>query len=494
MLNIRFFRVSSRLSLAVLFLLCLDAAATDVQGVRLYRAPDNTRIVFDLSAEVQNSVTVIPAQGDQPGQVVIEIANTALGAQVMLPDTHGTPVTKIRTEMHNNDLRTVLEMSSDVAAKSFLLKPNAAYGHRLVVDLADKVVVPEAETAPPPPSAPQGRDIVIVVDAGHGGEDPGAGGPHGLHEKNITLKIAKELASVIDQHPGYHAHLTRATDYFIPLQGRSKIAMDQKADLFVSIHADAFRDRSAHGASVFAWSQRGATSTMAQFLADDENLSDLMGGAAPEQVDDVVAKVVADLSIDGNVSYSLAMGHDILNELGQMTHLHRGHVEQAGFMVLKSVRVPSLLVETGFISNPAEADHLNSPDYEHQLAQAVFTGINQHFTRVPPPGTYIASLKGSAPTATVTPAASAPDTSLTTTTPAATPVHVADIMDVVPAETPAPKAVNKVAVKSKIHIVKRGETLSSIADQYGVSMAELKKHNRLKTSRVLVGQRLKIPA
>jgi N-acetylmuramoyl-L-alanine amidase len=470
------------------------ACATDVQGLRLYRAPDNTRLVFDLTGEVEHGVTLVPKTGDRPEQVIIDISNTSLGAQVAVPDIKGTSITKFQSEQRNDfDLHVVLDLGTDVTPKSFLLKPNSPYGYRLVIDLADKVAAaPEAEpvqTAEPSKPA-SGRDIVIVVDAGHGGEDPGASGPHGLHEKNITLKIAKELAAVIDQHTGYRAQLTRASDYFIPLQGRSKIAMDKKADLFVSIHADAFRDKTAHGASVFAWSQRGATSTMAKFLAEDENLSDLMGGAEPDQVDDVVAKVVADLSIDGNVSYSLAMGHDILNQLSRMTRLHRGHVEQAGFMVLKSVRVPSLLIETGFISNPEEATHLNSSDYEHQLAEAIFSGINKHFMRVPPPDTYIASLKGASPAFVAsTSVASSGDMAGDAGSSAA---GSADPVPSVAAVTQKPAA-HKTVARPVIHVVRRGDNLSTIAGRYNVSIDAIKKANRLKKTKVLVGQRLKIP-
>src|SRR5690606_8019222 len=181
------------------------------------------------------------------------------------------------------------------------------------------------------------RDILVVIDPGHGGEDPGAIGPNRLREKDLTLKISRELAAVINAQPGYRAELTRTGDYFIPLAKRSDFALKKKADLFVSIHADAFTNKKAAGASVFAWSQRGATSTTAQFLADSENLSDLVGGADPSSIDNTLSQVLADLSIDGVVSYSLGMGSDILHEIGSITKLHKRHVEQAGFRVLKSV-------------------------------------------------------------------------------------------------------------------------------------------------------------
>jgi len=503
----------SSLSFVLLSCCALLAQAADVQGLRLYRAPDNTRLVFDLTGAVDHNVQLLPKQGDQPERLMITISNTALNVKTDTLELKGTPIAQVHASRVNDfDLQVVLDLSADITPKSFMLKPNAPYGYRLVIDMADVVIAPVIETNAAVPQTPTdqqamakpemkpesektGRDILIVVDAGHGGEDPGASGPHGIHEKDITLKIAKELASVINQQKGYRALLTRATDYFIPLQGRSKIAVDKKADLFIAIHADAFKDKTAQGASVFAWSQRGATSTTAKFLADSENLSDLMGGADPDGVDNMVAKVVADLSIDGNVSYSLAMGRDILDQIGKFTRLHKHHVEQAGFMVLKSVRVPSLLVETGFISNPVEAAKLTSPDYQHQLAVAIFAGIDKHFTRIPPPDTYIAALKGGSnyavPVHTNTSAAHSPDqtTNATSVAQTVTPVTTTEKK---PASTPTTKSNPK--TKTVTYIVKRGDTLTDIAAHYGVSMAAIKKQNKLKSTKVFIGQRLKIQA
>jgi len=316
------------------------------------------------------------------------------------------------------------------------------------------------------------RNVLIVIDPGHGGEDPGALGPNRLREKDITLKISKQLAALINAQPGYRAELTRTGDYFIPLGGRSKMALDKKADLFISIHADAFTNKKAAGASVFAWSQRGATSTTAKFLADNENRSDLVGGADPNAVDDVVVQVLADLAVEGVVSYSLGMGGDILQEIGSMTKLHKRQVEQAGFMVLKSVRVPSLLIETGFISNPGEAKKLATDQHQQQLAQAIFKGIRRYFTRVPPPDTYIAAQQAGKPVVY---------------TPEPPPVYKPE------PSTPRKPTVQTPAKKTLVHTVKRGETLSGISAQYNVTMSALKKHNQLKGSTIAVGQKLKIP-
>jgi N-acetylmuramoyl-L-alanine amidase len=478
-----------RLVLLWMAVLCSPGSyAADVQGMRIYRSPDSTRLVFDLSSAVEHRIEVLPPTADKPERLLIELKNTAMKGDGSPLDLQDTPITQIRFGQHNDfDLWTVLDLKARVTPKIFLLKPMGQYGNRLVVDLYDQVpapvpaVVEQAPTTPPsavpgqPPAPPSPlRNILIVIDAGHGGEDPGAMGPNRLREKDITLQIAKELQAVINVQPGYRAELTRKGDYFIPLEGRSKIAADKKADLFVSIHADAFTNKRAAGASVFAWSQRGATSTTAKFLADSENLSDLVGGADPAAVDNTFAQVLADLSIDGVVNYSLGMGTDILREIGGITHLHKRHVEQAGFMVLKSVRVPSLLIETGFISNPDEAKRLSSQQYQQQLARAIFSGINRYFTRVPPPDTYIAAQQAGKPVV-YTPEPSLP--------------YVA--------ENKAPSAkpvVKKPEVKRTIiHTVKRGETLSGISAKYNVTVTALKKHNKLKSSTVYVGQKLKIP-
>ncbi len=259
-------------------------------------------------------------------------------------------------------------------------------------------VTPVTPTQPvaklPLPTKGGTRDIVIAIDAGHGGEDPGALGPGGLHEKNITLSIARELQRQINQVRGYRAELTRTGDYFIPLRKRTEIARKKGADLFVSIHADAAPSRSAFGASVFALSDRGATSETARWLADSENRSDLIGGDGSVSLgdkDQMLAGVLLDLSMTATLSSSLDVGHKVLTNVGRITSLHKRRVEQAGFMVLKSPDIPSILVETGFISNVNESRKLASASHQQALARSITSGIRQYFQQSPPPGTYIAS-------------------------------------------------------------------------------------------------------
>ncbi len=294
------------------------------------------------------------------------------------------------------------------------------------------------------------RSILIAVDAGHGGEDSGALGPKGLREKDVTLAIAKELVRIIKSRPGFNAQLTRSSDIFISLQKRRNIARDMKADLFVSIHADAFTNPAAKGASVFALSRRGATSETARFLAQRENESDLFGGIGGVSLDDkdaVLAGVLVDLSMTATVNSSLQVGDSVLSSIAGIASLHARHVEQAGFMVLKSPDVPSILIETGFISNKQESMLLASPSYRTDMAQAVFKGIHKYFLQNPPAGTYIAALQFG----------------------------------------------ERAEAMEREHRVVRGDTLTVIASRYNVNVDRLVKYNSLTSERVNVGQTIKIP-
>ncbi|WMN18360.1 MULTISPECIES: N-acetylmuramoyl-L-alanine amidase [Pseudomonas] len=447
--------------------LAVDAvAATQVRSVRLWRAPDNTRLVFDLSGPVQHSVFTLTA----PDRLVIDINGATLGGSLNVAMAN-TPITAMRSAQRTpTDLRVVVDLKKAVTPKSFTLAPNAQYGNRLVVDLFDNPADAAPPTAPPPavatvpavpvtpaepaiklPPAPAGkRDIIVVIDAGHGGEDPGASGSRGQHEKDVVLSIARELQRQINGVKGYRAELTRTGDYFIPLRGRTEIARKKGADLFVSIHADAAPSTAAFGASVFALSERGATSETARWLADSENRSDLIGGAGNVSLDDkdrMLAGVLLDLSMTASLTSSLNVGQKVLNNIGRVTPLHKQRVEQAGFMVLKSPDIPSILVETGFISNSNEASKLATASHQQALARSISSGVRQFFQQNPPPGTYIAWLRDS----------------------------------------------GKIAQGPRDHRVNPGETLAMIAVRYQVPAAALRSANNLKGDELKVGQVLTIP-
>ncbi|HLA31463.1 MAG TPA: N-acetylmuramoyl-L-alanine amidase [Pseudomonas sp.] len=443
-------------------------AASDVRSVRLWRAPDNTRLVFDLSGPVQHSVFLLSA----PNRIVIDVSGAKLATQFDQLALSNTPITSVRSAQRTpEDLRVVIDLSAPVTPKSFSLAPNQQYGHRLVVDLFDQEAgaapnlpstsvatapqVPVTPTQAPPKltPVPNGkREIVIAIDAGHGGEDPGAlSAGKGQYEKNVTLAIAKELQRQINAEKGFRGELVRTGDYFIPLRKRTEIARKKGADLFVSIHADAAPRAAAFGASVYALSDRGATSETARWLADSENQSDLIGGAGNVSLDDkdrMLAGVLLDLSMTASLSSSLNVGNKVLGNMGRVTPLHKRRVEQAGFMVLKSPDIPSILVETGFISNPNEARKLSSAGHQQALARSIVTGVRQFFHENPPPGSYVAWLRDS----------------------------------------------GKITLGPREHVVSSGESLALIAQRYQVNLATLRNANGLKSDELKIGQRLQVPA
>nr|WP_196764485.1 MULTISPECIES: N-acetylmuramoyl-L-alanine amidase [Pseudomonas] len=447
--------------------MAVDAVAeTKVSSVRLWRAPDNTRLVFDLTGPVQHSVFTLTA----PDRLVIDINGASLGAPLNVA-TANTPITAIRSAQRTpTDLRVVIDLKKVVTPKSFTLAPNAQYGNRLVVDLFDNPADADPPAPPPtkvatvpavpvtptqptlklPPTPSGKRDIIVVIDAGHGGEDPGASGSRGQREKDVVLSIARELQRQVNGMKGFRAELTRTGDYFIPLRGRTEIARKKGADLFVSIHADAAPSKAAFGASVFALSDRGATSETARWLADTENRSDLIGGAGNVSLDDkdrMLAGVLLDLSMTASLTSSLNVGQKVLSNIGRVTPLHKRRVEQAGFMVLKSPDIPSILVETGFISNANEASKLTSANHQQALARSISSGVRQFFQQNPPPGTYIAWLRDS----------------------------------------------GKIVQGPRDHRVNPGETLAMIAVRYQVSPATLRSANHLKSDELKIGQTLTIP-
>lgn len=451
-------------SIFVAFLLCIALplqafAMTQINSVRLWRAPDNTRLVFDLSGPVQHKVFTLSA----PDRIVIDIEKTKLSTELDGLTGNKSPITQVRTGKREADeLRIVLDLAEQVNPKSFTLTPNQKYGHRLVVDLFDKTVQKNKSTkktasntalTPSLSSLPNSakKDIVIAIDAGHGGEDPGAIGPGGIREKDVVLKIAKELHRQINAEKGFRAELVRTGDYFIPLRRRTDIARKKGADLFVSIHADAALRSSAFGASVYALSDSGATSETARWLADTENRSDLIGGAGHVKLDDkdaVLAGVLLDLSMTASLSSSLDVGDKVLSSMGRITPLFKKRVEQAGFMVLKSPDMPSILVETGFISNPREAKKLSTRSHQQALARSIHSGIRRFFQENPPPGSYVAWLRDS----------------------------------------------GKLSLGPREHVVRKGESISLLAQRYQISAAQLRSANKLRTDVLKIGQVLTIPA
>ena len=411
--------------------------AVEVHEVRLWRAPDHTRIVFDLTGPADHNLIVL----SNPSRIVLDLKDTQLRADLAGLTLAKTPVQRIRSGVREgDDLRVVLEVSAAVNPRSFSLQANEQAGDRLVLDLYDH----EARVAPVRKSVKQSakRDIVIAIDAGHGGEDPGALGPRRVREKDVVLAIARELNKLLQADPGFQPTLIRSGDYYVSLKGRRDLARKRQADLFVSIHADAFKRKEASGASVYALSTRGASSTAARYLAQRENAADLVGGVSLSDKDDVLAGVLADLSMTSTLDTSLKLGDKVLRNVDNVAKLHKDNVEQAGFAVLKSPDIPSILVETGFISNPGESKKLATSSYQKKMARAIHRGIRDWFLAHPPSGTLLAWQKQQ---------------------------------------------------RGQQYTIARGDTLSGIAERFSVSLSDLKSYNSMSSSKIMVGQKLAIP-
>ena len=471
-----------RLLLGLLWLTCLalPAQAAQVDNIRLWAAPDHARLVFDLSAHVEANVFAL----DNPRRLVIDLDESRLDTDIVL-DLAGSAITAVRSgAREGGGLRVVLDLSREVEPRHFTLAPNEQYGHRLVVDMEypgesavqnpidpieamireqeivanrhidaggqpPAAVDPEVAARQPAAPHPQ-RDIIIAIDAGHGGEDPGAIGPGGTREKDIVLEISRRIQRLVDSTEGFRAVMIRDGDYYVGLRQRTRIAREQKADFFVSIHADAFTSPRPNGSSVYALSQRGATSETAQWLAASENQADLIGGVdgnlSLDDKDEVLRGVLLDLTMTATLNDSLAIGGQVLDQMGRVNRLHKSNVEQAGFMVLKSPDIPSLLVETGFISNPEEERRLRDSSHQQRLAQSIFAGIQAHFRTHPPPASLLAWQR---------------DNQRTTT--------------------------------SNEYRIQPGDTLSQIAARHGLPVTQLKQANELNGDVIRVGQVLRIP-
>lgn len=365
----------------VLLVLPLSAAAdTALTGVRMSANEERSRLVFDLDGPVEHQIFTLGS----PHRVVLDIEDVRLDGE--LPADAPTPslIRRIRSAVRGDgDLRVVLDMEREVRPKSFVLQPNDKHGHRLVVDVINPSGSTGGDSRPASGSEPR-RDLVIAIDAGHGGRDPGAIGRSGTLEKHLTLAVARRLYEVLDRTPGFRPVLTREGDVYLDLRERMMKARREQADLFISLHADAFRDARARGSSVYALSLNGATSEAARWLAERENASDLVGGVSLGDKDEMLASVLLDLSQSATIESSLDVGHEVLESLGGVNKLHKHSVQQAAFVVLKSPDIPSILVETAFISNPNEERRLQTAQHQQQLAEAIRDGVVDYFKRQAP--------------------------------------------------------------------------------------------------------------
>ncbi len=433
--------IRARLTLLTLILLLSTAAnaGSTVENVRIWSENDKTRVVLDLSSPVDHNIFTLRG----PDRLVIDMKDSRLAKSLtQLPKGAGA-IRSIRSAIRSNgQLRVVLDLNQGVRSRSFKAGPNSQYGDRLVIDLT------RAGNLAPVKRASEGyrpgRDIVVAIDAGHGGYDPGALGRRSK-EKDIVLAISKELARRVNAEPGMSALLIRDRDVFVEHRDRIAIARKNKADLFISIHADAFDDRRANGASVFALNLKGANDEAALQLDRRDSGPVSVGGVSLHDKEEVLASVLFDLSQNAALSASLDVGGKVSREMGKVAKMHSKEVKQKSLMVLKAADMPSILVETGFISNSSEENKLRDKKHQGRLASAVLAGVRSYFYANPPSDTQIA-------------------------------------MDL--RRTPASRV---------RHVIARGDTISEIAQRYNVSPAAIRRENKLSTDRIRVGQTLNIP-
>lgn len=436
----RYFKLIIGVSLCGLYASFVQAAGqsgTQVKGIRLWQAPDSTRIVFDVNKPIAYRVTV----QESTKQLIIELPRAYAGFPLNKLSLGATSQVIRRVYQAQgktpDELRVVFELTKDLQPRSFTLPPIQQYGHRLVIDLYPKVVAQVKTVAPQPspansiaaktitppnkplpglgkapalkqPASVSPKTLVIAVDAGHGGEDPGAIGNLGTQEKQVTLSIARQLAKMINREPGMRAVLVRDGDYAVALHDRPKIARQYGADMFVSIHADSFMRAEANGASVWVLSPKGAHSEVGRWLEQREKHSDLLGGVGSINLKDkepMLAEVLLDLSMTHVMDASSDVAAHVLRQLGRVSRLHKQEVQQAGFRVLKSPDIPSILVETAFISNPQEERKLASVQHQQGIARAVLAGVRTYFSKQLPAQQRLAEQKPSPPPAPKQPAA-----------------------------------------------------------------------------------------
>lgn len=429
----------------------LYAASASVQGIRFWQSPDKTRVVFDMSADAKHQLILLK----NPHRVVIDIEKGVLDVDLKKVNINSTLIEQIRTSRstENGKLRVVLDLKRAVIPSSFTLKPIQNVGNRLVLDLKDPRKKVASKSGVTRASDLKKQDIFVVIDAGHGGEDPGASGYKGTKEKFVTLSIAQKLAAVINRQKGMRAALSRTGDYYLSLRKRTEIARSKGADLFISIHADAFRSRKVRGSSVWVLSDKGASSEVGLWLETRENDADLLGGVdsvALNQYEPDVAEVLLNIQTERSVRLSLGIADDVIAELDKIMVMHNKKPRKASFIVLKNPAVPSILIETGFISNKNDEKNLRSKAFQKKLANSILKGIHTYFRKNTPSGVKMASIS------------------------------------IEKNKTYSPKKTT--------HRIVSGDTLSAIAVRYGVSLATLRRTNQLKSDKLFVGKRLVIPS
>jgi N-acetylmuramoyl-L-alanine amidase len=435
LLSIARLRALGLLCVAILSSLSVNAyAANSIDGIRLWPAPENTRIVFDVKQKPDYKFFTL----SKPNRLVIDFTNTKNTVALKNLAVNDPRVKLFRSSINKGKTRLVLELTKSYQLTVFPLAPAGQYGHRLVIDLYDKNRSKKNVSKPKKSVG----DIIIGIDAGHGGEDPGSIGGKGTYEKRVTLAIAKKLQKVINKEKGMKAVMIRSGDYYVNLNRRTSLARDKHVDFLVSIHADAFHTPGPSGASVWVVTKSRAESELSRWLVNREKKSELLGGGGgviKNTSDSHLALALADMSKEHSLGVSFGVANNVIKELKKITKMHKKTPQNGNFAVLKSSDIPSILVETGFISNHKEEKNLTWSKHQQRLANAIHAGIKNHFLAHPLTGSYFAS------------------------------------------------------VGYKKHKVRSGESLSVLAKRYNISMSKLKSINKLKSDSLRIGQTLKIP-
>ncbi len=435
LLSIARLRTLSLLCVAILSLLSVNTyAANSIDGIRVWPAPENTRIVFDVKQKPDYKYFTL----SKPNRLVIDFTNTKNTVALKNLAVNDPRVKLFRSSLNKGKTRLVLELTKSYQLTVFPLAPAGQYGHRLVIDLYDKNRSKKNVSKPKQSVG----DIIIGIDAGHGGEDPGSIGGKGTYEKRVTLAIAKKLQKIINKEKGMKAVMIRSGDYYVNLNRRTSLARDKNVDFLVSIHADAFHTPGPSGASVWVVTKSRAESELSRWLVNREKKSELLGGGGgviKNTSDSHLALALADMSKEHSLGVSFGVANNVIKELKKITKMHKKTPQNGNFAVLKSSDIPSILVETGFISNHKEEKNLTWSKHQQRLANAIHAGIKNHFLAHPLTGSYFAS------------------------------------------------------VGYKKHKVRSGESLSVLAKRYNISMSKLKSINKLKTNSLRIGQTLKIP-
>ncbi|WP_368227443.1 N-acetylmuramoyl-L-alanine amidase [Aeromonas sp. R1-1] len=497
--------------------MALPSWANQLKSVRIWPSPDNTRVVLDMSSAPNYNYFTLTG----PDRLVIDLKGASNAANLARIENNSELVRKIRqsTPLEKGGLRLVMDLSSAIKPVVFPLAPAGPYGHRLVIDLPYE----EKRSAAAVQSTPvggKGKGVVIAIDPGHGGEDPGSIGPRRTYEKRVTLAVSQKLAALIDREPGMRAVMTRRGDYFVDLNKRSEIARKAKADLLVSIHADSFHNSTPRGASVWVLSTNRANREMGSWLEKQEKQGELLGGVgkvlAESDPNPYLAQTFLDLSMDKSRAEGYDVSRQILRSMGKVARLHKKAPEHASLAVLKAPDIPSVLVETGFISNHAEEKLLATASYQDQLARAIFEGIRNYYRAHPTKGAMLTG-KGqvSQPVATTRPAPVArqpvSQPRQTQSQPVVTNKMPATVRDggagsgsgagvikpysAAAQESGAPVSSVGDYDKSRMlrHVVKRGESLSRLAEKHGVSQSTLVEINQLRSRDIQIGQTIYIP-